>query len=174
MFLESRSSRIACACVLTAVCRTLTPVLQRAGTRIGRFRPLQTGAAHVAAFSFHRIFPSRSGCRGSVPSGERRRGAEGRAAADGCATAREREVLTSPQAVRDLLRVKLGGLEQEVLAVLMPDAQNRLIEYVELFRSTVSQASMIGSGALILHIASLAVPSELAAVLLPVAQFEPS
>ena len=38
---------------------------------------------------------------------------------------RGREVLTSPQAVRDFLRVKLGGLEHEVFAVLMLDAQNR-------------------------------------------------
>ena len=43
-----------------------------------------------------------------------------------------REVLTSPQAVRDFLRVKLGALEHEVFAVLMLDSQNRLIEYVEL------------------------------------------
>ena len=55
---------------------------------------------------------------------------------------RGREVLTSPQAVRDFLRVKLGALEHEVFAVLMLDAQNRLIEYVELFRGTVSQASV--------------------------------
>ena len=48
-----------------------------------------------------------------------------------------REVMSSPQAVRDFLRVKLGGLEYEVFAVLMLDAQNRLIEYVELFRGTV-------------------------------------
>ncbi len=53
-----------------------------------------------------------------------------------------REVLSSPQAVRDFLRVKLGALEHEVFAVLMLDAQNRLIEYVELFRGTVSQASV--------------------------------
>ncbi len=55
---------------------------------------------------------------------------------------RGREVLSSPQTVRDFLRVKLGGLEHEVFAVLMLDAQNRLIEYVELFRGTVSQASV--------------------------------
>jgi len=53
---------------------------------------------------------------------------------------RGQEVLSSPQAVRDFLRVKLGALEHEVFAVLMLDAQNRLIEYVELFRGTVSQA----------------------------------
>jgi DNA repair protein RadC len=44
--------------------------------------------------------------------------------------------------VRDFLRVKLGALEHEVFAVLMLDVQNRLIEYVELFRGTVSQASV--------------------------------
>ena len=55
---------------------------------------------------------------------------------------RGQEVLSSPQAVRDFLRVKLGALEHEVFAVLMLDAQNRLIEYVELFRGTVSQATV--------------------------------
>ena len=53
-----------------------------------------------------------------------------------------REVLSSPQVVRDFLRVKLGALEHEVFSVLMLDAQNRLIEYVELFRGTVTQASV--------------------------------
>ena len=53
-----------------------------------------------------------------------------------------REVLSSPQVVRDFLRIKLGGVEHEVFAVLMLDAQNRLIKYVELFRGTVSQASV--------------------------------
>lgn len=52
------------------------------------------------------------------------------------------EVLSSPQAVRDFLRVRLGGLEHEVFAVLMLDAQHALIEYVELFRGTVSQTSV--------------------------------
>ncbi|MGJ7484479.1 RadC family protein [Variovorax sp. LT2P21] len=55
---------------------------------------------------------------------------------------RGREALTSPQVVRDFLRVKLGSLEHEVFAVLMLDAQHRLIEYVELFRGTVSQTSV--------------------------------
>ena len=55
---------------------------------------------------------------------------------------RGREVLSSPQVVRDFLRVKLGSLEHEVFAVLMLDAQHRLIEYVELFRGTVSQTSV--------------------------------
>lgn len=53
-----------------------------------------------------------------------------------------REALSSPQVVRDFLRVKLGALEHEVFAVLMLAAQNRLIEYIELFRGTVNQASV--------------------------------
>jgi len=52
------------------------------------------------------------------------------------------EVLSSPRAVRDFLRVKLGTLQHEVFAVLMLDAQNRVIEYVELFRGSVSQTSV--------------------------------
>ena len=57
-----------------------------------------------------------------------------------------REVLSSPQVVRDFLRVMLGALVHEVFAVLMLDAQNRLIEYLELFRGTVSQASVYPRG----------------------------
>ena len=52
------------------------------------------------------------------------------------------EALTSPELVRDFLRVKLGTLEHEVFAALMLDAQHRLIEYVELFRGTVAQNSV--------------------------------
>ena len=52
------------------------------------------------------------------------------------------EVLSSPQVVRDFLRVKLGTLEHEVFAVVHLDSQNRVIEYVEMFRGTVSQTSV--------------------------------
>ena len=52
------------------------------------------------------------------------------------------EALSSPQVVRDFLQVKLGALQHEVFAVLMLDAQNRVIEYVELFRGSVSQTSV--------------------------------
>ena len=55
---------------------------------------------------------------------------------------RGREVLSSPQVVRDFLQVKLGALQHEVFAVLMLDAQHRVIEYVELFRGSVSQTSV--------------------------------
>jgi DNA repair protein RadC len=49
---------------------------------------------------------------------------------------------TSPQVVRDFLRLKLGALEHEVFAVLLLDAQNRLIDYQEMFRGTVTQTSV--------------------------------
>jgi DNA repair protein RadC len=50
--------------------------------------------------------------------------------------------LNSPQMVRDFLRIKLSTLEHEVFVVLMLDAQNRLIEYQEMFRGTVTQTSV--------------------------------
>jgi DNA repair protein RadC len=50
--------------------------------------------------------------------------------------------LTSPQAVRDYLRLRLVSLEHEVFAVLFLDAQNRLIAYEELFRGTLTQTSV--------------------------------
>lgn len=53
-----------------------------------------------------------------------------------------RPLLDSPQVVRDFLRLRLGTLEHEVFAVLMLDAQNGFIDYVELFRGTVSQTSV--------------------------------
>jgi DNA repair protein RadC len=52
------------------------------------------------------------------------------------------EALTSPQVVRDFLRIKLGTLEHEVFAAIHLDAQNRVIDYVEMFRGTVSQTSV--------------------------------
>lgn len=52
------------------------------------------------------------------------------------------DMLNSPQAVRDFLRVRLGLLQYELFAALMLDAQNRLIEYVELFRGSLTQTSV--------------------------------
>ncbi|MDP9902441.1 RadC family protein [Variovorax ginsengisoli] len=51
-------------------------------------------------------------------------------------------VLDSPKLVQEYLKAKLGMLEHEVFSVLMLDSQHRLIEYVELFRGTVSQTSV--------------------------------
>lgn len=55
---------------------------------------------------------------------------------------REAPAMTSPQAVRDYLRLRLGDRPHEVFAVLFLDAQNRLIETVEMFRGTLTQTSV--------------------------------
>ncbi|MFY9327152.1 MAG: DNA repair protein RadC, partial [Georgfuchsia sp.] len=51
-------------------------------------------------------------------------------------------VMTSPQVLRDWLRLKLAALPYEVFSVLWLDNQNHLIEYDELFRGTLSQTSV--------------------------------
>lgn len=55
---------------------------------------------------------------------------------------RQRDVLTSPRAVRDYLRLRLQGLENEVFVALFLDAQNRVIASEELFRGTLTQTSV--------------------------------
>ena len=50
--------------------------------------------------------------------------------------------MSSPQTVKDYLRVHLGTLEHEVFCVLFLDAQHRIIEFRQMFRGTVSQTSV--------------------------------
>ncbi|ELO0670984.1 DNA repair protein RadC [Pseudomonas aeruginosa] len=52
------------------------------------------------------------------------------------------EAFTSPAAVKDYLRAKLAGFEHEVFAVLFLDTRHRLIEYREMFRGTIDDASV--------------------------------
>jgi DNA repair protein RadC len=51
-------------------------------------------------------------------------------------------VPTSPQAVRDYLRLRIADLEHEVFVVLFLDAQHRLIVCEEMFRGTLAQTSV--------------------------------
>ncbi len=53
-----------------------------------------------------------------------------------------RDVLDSPRAVRDWLRLKLAQLPHEVFMILLLDAQNRVMGNVELFRGTLTQTSV--------------------------------
>ena len=53
-----------------------------------------------------------------------------------------RESLTSPAAVRDLLRLKLAGLPHEVFICIQLDSQHRVIAIEELFRGTLTQTSV--------------------------------
>lgn len=53
-----------------------------------------------------------------------------------------RDVLSSPQQVRDYLCLKLGGLSREVFMVFFLDAQNRVLAQEELFTGTLTQTSV--------------------------------
>ena len=50
--------------------------------------------------------------------------------------------LSSPQAVRDFLAVKLGAREFESFCAIFLDARHRVIEFVELFRGTIDSAAV--------------------------------
>ena len=50
--------------------------------------------------------------------------------------------MSSPQAVKDYLRVQIGVLEHEVFCVLFLDAQHRIIALKAMFRGTVTQTSV--------------------------------
>lgn len=83
------------------------------------------------------------------------------------------DVLNSPTAVRDYLKLLLSGREHEVFCVLHLDSQNRVLDTEELFRGTLTQTSVYprevvksalrhNSGALILahnHPSGVAEPS---------------
>lgn len=55
---------------------------------------------------------------------------------------REREVFSSPGAVKQYLQLHLAAKPHEVFAVLFLDAQNRLLAMEELFRGTLTQTSV--------------------------------
>ncbi|MEO8417431.1 MAG: DNA repair protein RadC [Methylophilaceae bacterium] len=53
-----------------------------------------------------------------------------------------RDVLSSPQQVRDYLCLKLGSLSREVFMVLFLDAQNRVLAQESMFEGTLTQTSV--------------------------------
>ena len=53
-----------------------------------------------------------------------------------------KDILSSPQQVRDYLCLKLGSLTREVFVVLFLDAQNRVVTTEEMFTGTLTQASV--------------------------------
>jgi len=55
---------------------------------------------------------------------------------------RVRDMLASPAAVRDWLRLQLSALPHEVFCALWLDSQNRLIVFEEIFRGTLAQTSV--------------------------------
>ena len=56
--------------------------------------------------------------------------------------ARRDTVLTSPNAVRDYLTVKLSPYEHELFVVVLLDNSHRVIDVVELFRGTINSAAV--------------------------------
>ena len=74
---------------------------------------------------------------------------------------RSSPLMTSPQVLRDWLRLYCAKLEHEVFLVLYLDAHHRLIEAEELFRGTLTQTSVypreLVKGALARNAAALAV-----------------
>lgn len=52
------------------------------------------------------------------------------------------DTLTSPEIVKDYLRLQLGDRQHEVFAVVFLDAQHRVIDTVEMFRGTLTQTSV--------------------------------
>ena len=55
---------------------------------------------------------------------------------------RGQQALSSPAAVKEFLRMRLGMLPHEVFAVIHLDAQHRVIDYAEMFRGTLTEASV--------------------------------
>jgi DNA repair protein RadC len=55
---------------------------------------------------------------------------------------RDRDALSSPQAVRDWLRLQLAAQTREVFVALWLDSQNRLLASEELFHGTLTQTSV--------------------------------
>ena len=55
---------------------------------------------------------------------------------------KQREVFSSPDAVKQYLQLKLAARDHEVFAVLFLDAQNRLVALEEMFQGTLTQTSV--------------------------------
>ena len=55
---------------------------------------------------------------------------------------RQADALSSPQAVRDYLRLALAGKAHEVFCAVFLDSQNRVLAVEELFQGTLNQASV--------------------------------
>ncbi len=54
----------------------------------------------------------------------------------------QRTVMSSPQQVKDFLRLQLAHEGQEVFAVMFLDVQNQLLQFEPMFRGTLSQTSV--------------------------------
>ena len=55
---------------------------------------------------------------------------------------RANDQLSSPESVRDYLRMSLSGREHEVFVVVLLDSQHRVLRCEEMFRGTLTQTSV--------------------------------
>ena len=61
---------------------------------------------------------------------------------------RDTPALNSPQRVREYLSLSLAHAKHEIFAALFLDAQNRLIEHLDLFHGTLTQTSVYTQNAI--------------------------
>jgi DNA repair protein RadC len=111
---------------------------------LGQSRPTQTGVRHVAVFHFFRCRVDALLVRDVDGQYRPARAEEVLSQARRVLSQRVRRgaTMSSPQAVKDYLRLEIGVLEHEVFCVLFLDAQHRIIELKQMFRGTVTQTSV--------------------------------
>lgn len=51
-------------------------------------------------------------------------------------------LIDSPQTLRDFLKLRLAGLDYEMFSVLLLNSQHQFVHYEEMFRGTLTQASV--------------------------------
>ena len=55
---------------------------------------------------------------------------------------RKRDLLNNPDSVKQFLQLQMGAYSQEVFAVVLMDAQYRLLSFQEMFKGTLNQTSV--------------------------------
>jgi hypothetical protein len=131
--------------------RTLTAALRREGFGLGQSRPIKTGVPHVAVLFFLRcLFYGFARFTNALlvrdVDGQYRVASADEVLSQAWGVLADRVkpgvTLSSPQAVKDYLRLEIGMLEHEVFCVVFLDAQHRVIELRQMFRGTVTQTSV--------------------------------
>ncbi len=124
----------------------LLAVMLRTGVAGARRSPSRAACSHTSAGRSHCSPPGTAEIRAQQGIGPAR-AAEFKAMVEFVRRslleeAAHRDVLTSPDAVRDYLRLTLAPLPYEAFSALFLDSQNRLLAARELFRGTLAQTSV--------------------------------
>jgi len=120
----------------------LTAALRRAGAGSGQFRPSNrsTTMAQLSFSSFDSLLLVRDAKGRYLPASVDQILSVARQAID--QKYQRGALFDAPDVVKTYLTTKLVGFEHEVFAALFLDSKHRLLEYVELFRGTIDQASV--------------------------------